>query len=48
MNFMRLSSMKAAHVAVVWCREQEIRVKPWFWLEWDTTGLNAPFSFSNE
>src|ERR1700683_98647 len=25
MNFMRLSSMKAAHVAVAWCRVQEIR-----------------------
>jgi hypothetical protein len=23
MNFMRLSSMKAAHVAVAWCRVQE-------------------------
>jgi hypothetical protein len=26
MNFMRLSSMNAAHVAVAWCRVQEIRV----------------------
>src|SRR6202161_3619390 len=26
MNFMRLSSMKAAHVAVAWCHVQEIRV----------------------
>jgi hypothetical protein len=32
MNFMRLSSMKAAHAAVVWCRLQEIRVKPSFGL----------------
>src|SRR6202167_1848218 len=26
MDFMRLSSMKAAHVDLVWCRVQEIRV----------------------
>jgi hypothetical protein len=24
-NFMRLSSMKAAHAVVAWCRVQEIR-----------------------
>jgi hypothetical protein len=30
MNLMRLSSMKAAHAAVAWCRLQEIRVKPAF------------------
>ena len=32
---MQLSSMKAAHAAVAWCRVQEIRVKPRFGLEWD-------------
>jgi hypothetical protein len=32
MNFMRLSSMKAAHAVVAWCRVQEIRVKPGFGL----------------
>jgi hypothetical protein len=37
MHFMRLSSMKAAHAAVAWCRVQEIRVKPFVWLEWETT-----------
>jgi hypothetical protein len=26
MDFMRLSSTKAAHVTVAWCRVQEIRV----------------------
>jgi hypothetical protein len=32
MNFMRLSSMKAAHAAVAWCLVQKIRVKPAFGL----------------
>ena len=27
-NFMRLSSLKAAHMAVGWCSVQEIRVAP--------------------
>jgi hypothetical protein len=41
MNFMRLSSMKAAHVVVAWCRVQEIRVSRSVFREmWDST---APF-----
>jgi hypothetical protein len=32
MDFMRLSSMKAACAAVAWCLVQEIRVKPHFGL----------------
>jgi hypothetical protein len=38
MDFMRLSSMKAAHAAVAWCRVQEIRVKPGSGL----SGIMAP------
>jgi hypothetical protein len=41
MNFMRLSSMKAAHAAVARCRVQEIRVKPYFGLS-GILALNPP------
>ena len=40
-SFMRLSLMKAAHVAVAWGRVQEIRVSRSFFCEmWDTAALS--------
>jgi hypothetical protein len=42
MNFMRLSSLKAAHAAVAGCPLQEIRVKPAFGLS-GITGTQRAF-----
>jgi hypothetical protein len=46
MNFMRLSSMKAAQAAVAWCRVQEIRVKPSFGLS-GISALDVPLLSSH-
>src|ERR1700677_3865122 len=45
MNFMRLSSMKAAHAVVAWCRVQEIRGPGFRWEK--TTQSTASSLYTN-
>src|ERR1700689_427123 len=42
MNLMRLSSMKAAHVDVAWCRVQEIRVSRSFFARCGIPQISTP------